>query len=234
MATTVFAKMHYEIANRTEGRVLSVVVVQSEQSDFSNADTMTSTGGFMRGVIQEGRPNSRFKTYQKIIVQTDQRTFDTGTLMHGAKCAAYYLELTPAGVEVSRMYSFEIRRWLRVLLSTFLLTYLIKGLPLLLIAGRFFKRIYKGFLLLNGAFAGCFLFSLASSFGGPPGESVERSITFIYAALLLIAALEIYWYNQRLPQYPVRFTVGIIVGSLLLAFPGYLVMLFGLFIFGGC
>lgn len=232
--TTPPPKIHFTIKNNTEGRILSLLALQSDDSTFSTFDTLATVGGFVQGTIIGGGPNSQFKAYQKIIIQTDQRTFNTGPLINGGRCSAFSLELKPKGLEVSSIYYYKIMKGLRFFLVVFLFTYLIKGFPLLLITGRHFKYFYKDFLLLNGIFAFCFLISLNMPFGGNFDKSFERSNMFIYGVLLLIAALETYRYIEQVPESPKRIMFAIIVSSLLWAFPGYLVTLLGTYIFSGC
>ncbi|GHB58953.1 hypothetical protein [Persicitalea jodogahamensis] len=232
--TPAIAKIHFTIANRTDGRILSLLVLQSDDSSFATFDTLRTIGEFSRGMIMAGGPNSMFKAYQKIIIQTDYREFDTGPLSYGGRCSAFSLVMSPEDLKVSRDYSYKIMRWIRLLLVIFLFTYIIKGLPLLLIVRRRFGRIYKDFLILNGIFAICFLVSLNFSFGGSHGEGIERSSMFIYAILLLTAALETYRYSEQVSESSKRLIIAIVVSNLLWAFPGYLVTLFGVFIFSGC
>lgn len=231
--TPAAAKIHFSITNHTDGRVLSLLVLQSDNAAFATFDTLSTAGEFLRGTISAGGPNRDFKAYQKIIIQTDQRTFDTGALIYGGRCSAFSLTLGREDVKVSRDYSYKVMKWFRLILVVFLLTCLIKGLPLLLIVGHRFKRFYKDFLLLNGVFAVSFLISFIIPFGNH-GESIERSSMFIFAMLLLIAAIETYRYTEQVPESTRRVVVAVIVSNLLWAFPGYIIVLFGTFIFGGC
>ncbi len=232
--TPAAAKIHFTVANHTDGRVLSLLVFQSDDADFATFDTLQTVGQFSQGIISAGGPNRDFKAYQKIIIQTNRRTFDTGALAYGGRCSAFSLTLNAEGVKVSRDYSHKIMKWIRLFLVVSLLTYFIKGFPLLLIVGYRFKRFYKDFLLLNGIFALSFFIPIIVPLGVDHGEGFDRLGMFIYAMLLLVAAFETCRYTEQVPESPKRMTFAIIVSSLLWAFPGYILVLFGIFLFGGC
>ncbi len=177
-ATNPTPKIHFTLVNRTEGHILLLLVLQSEDVVLHNFRHAEYSGRFCAGNDSKRRTEQHIQILPKTIIQTDQRTFDMGPLFNGSRSSAFSLELNPKGVEISRNCYCKIMKRLRLLLVVFLFTYLIKGLPLLLVTGRYFKYFYKDFLLLNVIFAICFLISLNMPFGGNFDKSFERSNMF--------------------------------------------------------
>lgn len=227
--------IRYTINNQTNQRIITFVQIESDDAAFSKTDTVNVASGFQQGSLTIQSPRSTLKPYQRLIIQTNQRSYQTPTLNYDSRCAAYSIQLTKAGLSIQDDYSFRLRRWTIQLIIVVLLTFLIKGMPLLLVAAPYYKRVYLPFLALNTLFIVCILSLLNFSFGRPV-QAGPMELKFFNYTLLLISILECVWYYNLVKELRsrIRLTVGVVIGSLLWVFPGFLLTVFALFLFAQC
>lgn len=235
-ATTVpNPSVRYTISNQTDQKITALIQVESDNQRFSTIDTVGIIANFHQGLalIQSRHPT--LKPYQKLIIQTNRQQYQTSPLAFDDRCAAYTIQITEAGLSIRDDYSFILRRWVIEILIVVLFTIVIKGTPLLLATASQFKRIHKPFFALNGLFSFCLLVLHNFSFGRPV-QAGPIELRYIYLTLLMISLLECWWYYQSIKplQSRIRMLVGTVVGSLLWAFPGYLITIFALYLFAHC
>lgn len=235
-ATTVpNPSVRYTIRNQTEQNITALIQLESDSPRFSTLDTVGVIVNFREGLALIQSPHHTLKPYQKLIIQTNRQQYQTASLVFDDRCTAYTIQITPAGLSIQADYSFIIRRWVIQILIVVLFTWVIKGIPLLLIAASEFNYIYKPFFALNGFFSLCLLVLLNFSFGRPV-QAGPIELTYTYLTLVLISLLECWWYYQSTQPLHSRIRVlaGAILGSLIWAFPGYLITVFALFLFAHC
>ena len=227
--------IRYTINNQTDQRIIAFVQIESDDAAFSKMDTVNVVSGFQEGLLTIQSQRSTLKPYQRLIIQTNQRYYQTPTLDYDSRCAAYFIQVTKAGLSIQDDYSFRFRHWAIQIAIVVLLTLIIKGLPLLLIAAPYYRRVYLPFFTLNALFIVCILSLLNFSFGRPVQAGPMESKFFNYT-LLLISILECIWYYKLVgePRSRIRLTVGVVIGSLLWVFPGFLLTVFALFLFARC
>lgn len=230
LCTTVpNSSIRYTIDNQTNQQITTFIQVESDDATFSKIDTVDVVLRFREGLLVVQSQHSTLKPYQRLIIQTNQRQYQTPTLAYDDRCAAYSIQLTKAGLSVQNDYSFRLRRWAIEIGILVLFTCLIRGLPVLLVAAPYFRRVYLPFFILNVCLVICILSLLNFSFGRPVQAGPMDSKFFNYT-LLATSLSECIWYYQLEKELRgrIRLTIGVIIGSLLWFFPGFLITLFAL------
>lgn len=230
--------LHYTITNQTSQRIITFIQIESDDPAFSKTDTVNRVAANEQnqsGPVAIQSPHSTLKAYQRLIIQTDQRYYQTPTLLVDDRCKAFSVQITQTGLTVQTDYSLIIRRWVIQLLIVSVHTVLIKGVPLLLLAAPYVKRVYLPFLTINALFMVAILTLLNVSFGRPV-QAGPMEIKFFKYTLLAISLLEAIWYYQLSPERGsrIRLMMGILAGSLLWVFPGFLITVFALFLVAHC
>ena len=227
--------VRYTISNQTDETITALIQVESDNPRFTTLDTVGVIVNFREGLALIQSPHHTLKPYQKLIIQTNRQYYQTAPLAFDDRCGAYTIQITPSGLSIQADYSFILRRWVIEILIVVLFTLVIKGLPLLLITASGFTYICKPFFVLNGLFSLCLLVLLNFSFGRPV-QAGPIELKYTYLTLGLISLLECWWYYQSAQpgQSRIRVLAGTVLGSLIWAFPGYLITVFARFLFAHC
>lgn len=222
-------KIRYSVENQTNQSVSTILQLESADSSFSKADTTEVKDNLAGDFVGYAHDRYQFGRYIKLLIQTNERQYVTPVFLYEGRCAAYTIELTERGVTVSASSFYAIRRQIIAWYIVFMVTFSIRGGALLLIASPHVKNLLLPFVGLNTALV--VLFELASS-----RSTAVLEWNFLYSTALVLSLVEgvTYYALSREGRRSSRLLFGIVLGSLLWVFPGYLLILFGRFIFAGC
>ena len=219
--------VHYTITNHTNQHITSITQLESTDSSFTNTDStlIRSTGGNQ----YIGVPGNKdwFKPCIKLLIQTNTRQYSSSVLLYPDRCTAYVVNLTNVGLSVEKSNFYRIRRQVINWYIVFLVTFFIRGGALLLLASQYARNLLLPFTVLNTALV--VLFKITSE---QPIIAPEWRF-FCYASIPLSEFVIYYGVNPE-GRRSSRLLLGIALGSGLWIFPGYLLILFGRFIFAGC
>ena len=227
--------IRYTINNQTDQRIIAFIQVESDNAAFLQIDTVNVVSGLQEGLLVIQSQHGTLKPYQRLIIQTNQRYYQTPTLNYSDRCAAYSIQITKAGLSVQNDYSFQLRRWAIEVSIVILFTFLIKGIPLLLVAAPYYKRVYLPFFSLNALLVICIVSLLNFSFGRPV-QAGPMDLKFFNYTLLATSLSECIWYYRLVEELRsrIRLLIGVVIGSLLWVFPGFLITVFALYLFAHC
>jgi hypothetical protein len=215
--------------------VVAFIQIESDNAAFSTIDTVRVMTGLQEGLLTVQSQHDTLKPYQRLIIQTDRQRYQTPTLAFDNICTAYSIQIRQTGLSIQEDYSFRLRRWAIEIIVVCILTFAIKGSLLFLVAAPHIVKIYIPFIIANGTFVIFFLILHYLRLDRPVRFGTVE-MKFYYLTLLSTTLLECVWYYNLVTksQGRIRIIAGTILGSLFWVFPGFLLILFTLFLFAHC
>ena len=220
-------RIRYSVNNQTTQSISSIVQLESNDSSFAEADTTEVTDDLPGGFVGHCYNRNRYKTYIKLLIQTNTGRYNTPSFAYKDRCTAYTIEFTERDVSVRETTYYQYRSQVVQFLIIFLITLVIKGIPFLLNDRPAIKAVFVPFLVWNSVLILSLLFLMGGSFAR------LSSYIYVLATILILELISYYWLSPTRQQRNKLLTAALL-GSLLWIGGGIpMILLFYLF-FGGC